>query len=56
MPWDKNSIRKNDIIIAAAKRLKHPKHTQKYKPILGNTIEEIFKIVAINERQKLLLL
>ena len=55
MQWVKNSLRKNDVIIAAAKRLKHPKHTQKYKPILHNTIEAIFKMAAINERQKLLL-
>ena len=55
MEWDKNSLRENDMIKAAAKRLKHPKHTQKYKPILHNTIEAIFKIAAINERRKLLL-
>ena len=47
MQWDKNSLRKNDMIIAAAKRLKHPKHTQKYIPILRETIESVFKIAAI---------
>ena len=47
MQQDKNSLRKNDMIIAAAKRLKHPKHTQKYIPILRETIESVFKIAAI---------
>ena len=43
------------MIIVAAKKLSHPKHTQKYKPILCNNIEAIFIIAAINEREKLLL-
>ena len=55
MQWDKNSLRKNDMIIAAAKRLKHPKHTQKYIPMFHEIIESVFKIAAINNKRKLLL-
>ena len=43
------------MIIAAAKKLFHPKHTQKYKPILCITIKAIFVIAAINEMPTLLL-
>ena len=52
MQCDKNSSRKNDMIIAAAKRLKHPKHTQKYNPMLREIIESVFKIAAINNKKK----
>ena len=55
MQWDKNSLRKNDMIIAAAKRLKHPIHTQKYILMLPEIIESVFKIAAINNRKKILL-
>ena len=42
------------MIIAAAKRLTHPKHTQKYIPMLREIIESVFKIAAINNKKKLL--
>ena len=48
MQWDKNSLRKNDMIIAAAKRLNCPKHTRKYIPMMREIIESVFKIAAIN--------
>ena len=40
------------MIIAAAKRLTHPKHTQKYIPMLREIIESVFKIAAINNKKK----
>ena len=43
------------MIIAAAKGLTHPKHTQKYIPILSEIIESVFNIAAINNKKKLLL-
>ena len=55
MESDKNSLRKNDMIIAAAKGLTHPKHTQKYIPILSEIIESVFNIAAINNKKNLLL-
>ena len=36
--WNKNSLRKNDMIIAAAKHLNNPKNTQKYAPTLKKAI------------------
>ena len=45
---NKNSLRKNDMIIAAAKQLSNPKNTREHVPILKKTIESIFKIAAIN--------
>ena len=50
--WHENSLRKNDMIIAAAKQLNNPKYTQKYTPTLKNTIKSIFKIAAINNNKK----
>ena len=51
MRWDKNSLRKN-MIIAAAKRLQHSKHTEKYIPMVWEIIESVFKIAAINNKKK----
>ena len=51
MQWDKNSLRKNDMIIAAAKRLNCPKHTRKYIPMMREIIESVFKIAAINGKK-----
>ena len=51
MQWDKNSLRKNDMIIAAAKRLNYPKHTRKYIPMMREIIESVFKIAAINGKK-----
>ena len=51
--WNKNSLRKNDMIIAAPKRLNNnSKGTQKYIPTLKKIIESIFKIAAINNNKK----
>ena len=50
--WNKNSLRKNDMIIAAAKQLSNAKNTQKYAPTLKRTIESIFKIAATNNEKK----
>ena len=51
MQWDKNSLRKNDMIIAVAKRLNYPKHTRKYIPMMREIIEFVFKIAAINGKK-----
>ena len=51
MQWDKNSLRKNDMIIAAAKRLNCPKHTRKYIPMMREITESVFKIAAINGKK-----
>ena len=51
MQWDKNSLRKNDMIIAAAKRLNCPKHTRKYITVMREIIESVFKIAAINGKK-----
>ena len=50
--WNKKSLRKNDMIIAAAKRLNNAKNTQKYALTLKKIIESIFKIAAINDKKK----
>ena len=51
MQWDENGLRKNDMIIAAAKRLNHPRYTQKYIPMMGEIIKSVFKISAINGKK-----
>ena len=56
MQWDKNSLRKNGMIIAAAKRLTHPEHTQKYIPMLHEIIDSVFKIAAINNNKKIIIM
>ena len=49
--WNNNSLRKNDMIIAAAKYLSSSKNTQKYAPTPKKIIESIFKIAAINNKK-----
>ena len=44
------------MIIVAAKQLSNPKNTQKFAPILKKTIESIFKIAAINNNNKKIML
>ena len=56
MQWDKNSLRKNGMITAAAKRLTHPEHTQKYIPMLHEIIDSVFKIAANNNNKKIIIM
>ena len=53
--WDTESLRKNDMIIAALKRLKHSRETEKLEPTLERIINSIFKVSLINQKSKLLL-
>ena len=53
--WDSASLRKNDMIIAASKRLKHSRETEKLEPTLERIINSIFKIALINKKSALLL-
>ena len=41
--WNKNILRKNDMIIAAAKRLSNAKNAQKYAPILKKLLNQYLK-------------
>ena len=45
--WDEQSLRKNDMIIAASKRLKHSRQTEKLEPVLERTIDSVFKVSLI---------
>ena len=40
------------MIIAAAKAFNHPRYTQKYIPMMRETIKSVFKIAAINGKKK----
>ena len=53
--WDGDNLRKNDMIIAASKRLKHSRETEKLEPKLERIISSIFKIALINKKSKILL-
>ena len=44
-------MQKNDMIIAAAKGLNHPRYTQKYIPMMREIIKSVFKIAAINGKK-----
>ena len=53
--WDNDSIRKNDMIIAASKRLKHSRQTEQLEPTLERIIDSVFKVSLINNKSTLLL-
>ena len=53
--WDGDNLRKNDMIIAASKRLPHSRETEKLEPKLERIISSIFKIALINKKSKILL-
>ena len=53
--WDPICLRKNDMIFAASKHLKHPQETVQLKSILERIIDSIFKVACINQKSILLL-
>ena len=53
--WDDTCIRKNDMIIAASKRLKHSGQTKQLETTLERIIDSIFKVSLINKKSTLML-
>ena len=50
LQWDPFSLRTNDVIFAASKRLKNTYQTEQLKPDLERIIDSIFKVAFINKR------
>ena len=53
--WEDSCIRKNDMIIAASKRLKHSGETKRLESALERIIDSIFKVSLIHKTSTLLL-
>ena len=53
--WDDSCVRKNDMIIAASKRLKYSGETKRLEPTLERIIDSILKVSLINKKSTLLL-
>ena len=50
LQWDPFSLRTNDVIFAASKRMKNAYETEQLRPDLERIIHSIFKVAFINKR------
>ena len=55
LQWDPFSLRTNDVIFAASKRIKNSYETEQLRPDLERIIDSIFKVAFINNRSHLYL-
>ena len=55
LQWDPFSLRTNNVIFAASKRMKNRYETEKLRPDLERIIDSIFKVAFINNRNHLYL-